>query len=263
MSQDNETRPTTTNAPSPARAGGSSGGRVAALIAGSLVGLLAVGLVIAGGVLLWGNSKKDDAGYVSTSTHRLHTSTYAITTDNLDVNLDAPGWLVNHDRFGHIRIEANSRSAKPVFVGVAPTRDVARYLANTAHSAVTDIDDGPFRSFHVTYRDQDGHRHPAAPIRQRFWAASADGTGAQAMTWKVRDGNWSIVVMNADGSAGVNAGISAGANVPFLAPAGWISLGGGLVLLAAAAGLLVFGSRTPRQTRPDRADTPQSVVAPA
>ena len=235
--------------------------RVAALIAGSLVGLLAVGLVIAGGVLLWGNSKEDDAGYVSTGTHRLHTSTYAISTENID--LDAPGWLVNHDRFGHIRIEANSRSIKPVFVGIAPTRDVSRYLANTAHSAVTDIDYGPFRSFHVTYRVHDGNRHPAAPIQQRFWAAAADGTGAQAVTWKVRDGNWSIVVMNADGSAGVNAGIRAAANVAFLAPAGWVSLGGGLVLLAAAAGLLVLGTRAPRQTRPDRGDSPQPVVAAA
>jgi hypothetical protein len=263
MSQDSGSQPIMTNAPSRSPARGSSAGRAAALVAGSLVGLLALGLVLAGGVLLWGNTKKDDAGYVSTGTHRLHTSTYAIATDNLDVNLDAPGWLVNHDRFGHIRIQATSRTAKPVFVGIAPTHDVSSYLANTAHASVTDINDGPFRSFHVTYRAHDGNRHPAAPLQQHFWAASAHGTGSQAMTWKVRDGDWSVVVMNADGSAGVNAGVSAGANVPFLAPAGWISLGGGLVLLAAASGLLFLGSRTRPRPRPDRADSSHPAVAAA
>ena len=50
------------------------------------------------------------------------------------------------------------------------------------------------------------------------------------MTWKVRDRDWSVVIMNADGSAGVDAGVRAGADVPFLAPAGWMT-GGDLVLL--------------------------------
>ena len=48
------------------------------------------------------------------------------------------------------------------------------------------------------------------------------------MTWKVREGDWSAVIMNADGS--VDAGVRAGADVPFLAPAGWMT-GGDLVLL--------------------------------
>jgi hypothetical protein len=260
MSEDSGTAPMTP--PSPAR-GGPSGGRVVALVAGSLAALLAVGLVVAGGVLLWGNGQKNDAGYLTTSTHRLHTGAYAITTDNLDVDLDAPGWMVDHDRFGHIRVAADSRTAKPVFVGIAPTSDVAGYLARTAHASITDIDDGPLGGFHVSYRGHDGTRHPAAPVEQDFWTASAHGTGSQAMTWKVRDGDWSVVIMNADGSSGVDAGVRAGASVPFLATAGWISLGSGLVLLAIAGGLLVLGTRTPPPTRPDPAGAPQPVVAPA
>ena len=244
--------------PTPER---STGGRIAALVAGSLVGLLAFGLVIAGGALLWGEHHKDRAGYLSTDSHRFHTGTYAIASDNLDVNLDAPGWLVNRDRFGHLRLKVASHTAKPVFVGIAPTRDVSAYLANTAHTSVADLDYGPFSSFRVTYRAHDGNRRPAAPVRQHFWAASAHGTGNQVMTWKVRDGNWSIVVMNADGSSGVNAGISAGADVPFLAAAGWISLGGGLVLLAAAGGLLFLGIRTPPSGGADRAEIRPPVVA--
>jgi hypothetical protein len=81
------------------------------------------------------------------------------------------------------------------------------------------------------------------------------------MTWKVRDGDWSVVVMNADGSAGVDAGVRAGADVPFLGPAGWITLGGGLVLLAGAGGLLYLGIRKPPRTRPERVTEREPVVA--
>jgi hypothetical protein len=234
---------------------------VAALVAGTLVGLVALALLIGGGAMLWGNGQKDADGYISTGTHRLQTATYALATDNLDIDLDGAGWLLEDGRLGHVRVQATSRNDKPVFVGIAPTRAVSRYLAETAHSSVTDVEDGPFSSFHVTYRDHAGTTAPGAPAGQRFWAASAQGTGSQAMTWKVRDGDWSVVIMNADGSAGVDAGVRAGADVPFLAPAGWITLGGGLVLLAGAGGLLYLGLRKPRRPDPEPRTERDQVVA--
>ncbi len=239
----------------------STGGRIAALLAGSLVGVLALGLIIAGGVLLWGNGQKDDAGYVSTGSERLHTSTYAIASDDLDLDLDAPGWLVDRDRFGRIRLEATSQAAKPVFVGIAPTRDVAAYLAGTAHASVADIDSPLLGGVDVGLRAHDGTRRPTAPTEQGFWAASAHGSGTQSMTWEVRDGDWSVVVMNADGSSGVDAAVSAGADVPFLASAAWIALGSGLVLLAMAGGLLVLGLGTPPRGGPERTFGPVAAAA--
>jgi hypothetical protein len=228
----------------------SNAGRTVALVVGSLLALFAVAVLVGGGVLLWGDSRKDDAGYLSTGTHRFHARTYAIASDNLDVNLGAPGWVVNDDRFGRIRLQATSRTGHPIFVGVARTRDVSPYLAGTAYTSVRDVDFGPFQSFHVKYRDHGGTGQPAAPAQEGFWVASAHGTGRQTTEWKVRDGNWSIVVMNADGSPGVDAGVRAGANVPFLAPAGWVTLGVGLVLLAVAAGLIVLGARRPSSRPP-------------
>ena len=52
--------------------------------------------------------------------------------------------------------------------------------------------------------------------------------------------------MNADGSPGVDAGISAGAKIPFLSELGWSAIGTGAVFVIAAAGLLVLGIRRPR-----------------
>jgi hypothetical protein len=221
----------------------STAGRIASLVAATVAGLIAIGLLAAGGLSLWGDSEKDRDGYLSTAGDRFETRSYAVASDDLDVDLDAPGWMVNSDRFGKIRLKATSNTGKPVFVGVAPTREVSSYLRRSAHATVTDLDSSPFRA---TYRDHGGDRRPAPPAEQSFWAASAHGAGTQTTTWKVRDGSWSIVVMNADGSRGVDVGVSAGASVPFLAPLGWGLVGVGLVLLVVAGGLGYLGLRPSR-----------------
>jgi len=76
----------------------------------------------------------------------------------------------------------------------------------------------------------------------------------------VDDGDWSVVVMNADGSRGVAADVSAGAKLPFLDEVGWSAIGGGSALLIGAAALIVLGVRSPRN-RPPHA--PVGGVAPA
>jgi len=41
-------------------------------------------------------------------------------------------------------------------------------------------------------------------------------TVRKTLTWKVRAGDWSVVLMNADGSRGVTADIDLGAKLSFL-----------------------------------------------
>jgi hypothetical protein len=226
----------------------STGARIVALVAAGVIGLLSLGLLAVAGVSLWADGHKDDAGYLATGSDRFATSTYALATDNLDIDGQAPGWLVNSDRYGKVRLKVDSRADKPVFVGIAPTSEVSRYLRHSAHAAVTDVSYSPFRAH---YRAHAGAQQPAPPAGQRFWAASAEGSGPQTLTWDVKHGSWSIVVMNADGSRGVDAGVSAGANVPILPAVGWTALGGGLVLLLAAGGLVFLAVRTPRSRSSD------------
>lgn len=214
--------------------------RVVSLIAASVAGLLSIGLLAAGGLVLWGNGERDSDGYISTNNDRYETRSFAVASEDLDVDLDVPGWTVGSDSFGKIRLKATSNTDKPVFVGIAPTREVSAYLRGSAHATVTDLDYLPFRA---RYRDHAGDRHPEPPTEQTFWAASAHGAGTPTATWKIQDGSWSIVVMNADGSRGVDAGVSAGASVPFIAPLGWTLIGGGLFLLVAAAGVGYLGFR--------------------
>jgi hypothetical protein len=218
--------------------------RIAATIAASLAALLSLGLLVAGGVLLWGESKKDEQGYLTTRTERFSTDTYALSTGNLDLDLDGLDTVLDQDTYGKIRLKVDSAADTPVFVGIARTPDVTRYLRGTSHALVSDVS---YPDFDADYDARPGAERPAAPATQDFWAASANGRGPQTLTWDVEDGNWSIVVMNADTSRGVDARISAGAEAPLLAPLGWGMTIGGLLLLAFAAGAAVVAVRVERR----------------
>jgi hypothetical protein len=231
-------------APAPAPKRPASAGRVGALIGGGLAAFVAVVLIAAGGFGLWAQGEKDADGYLTTATHNFSTKTFALTTDNLDVNLGAPDWVSTPDSFGKVRLHAESREGKRVFVGIARTSDVQRYLGRTAHATVTDIDTSPF---HSTISTTAGGRPAGQPWEQTFWSASSYGMGRRELTWKVHEGDWSVVVMNADGSRGVNADVSAGAELSFLPALGWSLLGGGIVFLLTAGGLVYLGTRSRRE----------------
>ena len=209
--------------------------RIVTLVAAGLIGLFSLGLLAGGAALLWGESQKDEQGYLSTSRERFATNGYALTTESLDVDAT---WLLGRDRYGEIRIEASAR--EPVFVGIARGRDVAAYLRGVNHDVVSDISFDPFRA---DYREQPGDTEPERPAERAIWAASASGAGSQAVTWEVEEGDWSVVVMNADGSRGVDAEVRAGADLPLLASLGWGAVISGLVALVIAATLAVVGSR--------------------
>jgi hypothetical protein len=235
-----------------------SGARIAAIVAGGLAALAAVAMLAAGAALLWGDAQKDDRGYLATDSEQFSTSTHALVSEDLDVDLDGAGWIMDRDDYGNVRLEVTSRTDEPVFVGIAPTRDVSAYLRQTSHTLVTDVSYSPFEATYADLAERDGRTRPAPPAGERFWTASSHGTGPQTVTWDVDDGNWSIVVMNADGSRGVDAGISAGAKVPFLTALAWSTLGGGLLLLTIAAILVFLGVRRPgsRPAAPAPAATP-------
>jgi hypothetical protein len=227
--------------------------RVLSVTGSAVVGLAALVLLAVGALSLWGNGQKDRDGYISTDRERVATTSYALATDDLDIDGGGPSWMLDSGDYGKVRLSAESRDGKPVFVGVAHTSDVERYLGGTAHATVTDFDTSPFK---VEKDEHPGGRAPVPPAESSIWAASTHGTGTQRLDWDVADGNWSVVVMNADGSRGVDTTVRAGAKLGFLQPLGWGSIGGGLLLLVAAGGLLYLGVRPPRVPPAQPAVTP-------
>src|SRR5690242_18122412 len=164
-------------------------------VAASLIAILALLFMATGGAGLWARASSDH-GYISSGTHRYATSGRAIVSGSLDVD-GVPDWLVSH-----VRISAASEDSRPLFVGVARQADVDRYLAGVSRSTVEDVNFDPFRA---TYSTSRGSAVPAAPEAQTFWAESKVGTGKQTVSWRIRNGNWRVVVMNADGSPRVVA----------------------------------------------------------
>jgi hypothetical protein len=225
----------------------STGGRIGLIVTGAVAGVLAFGALALGAGALWADGEKNDRGYLATDSERFAAGTRAMATDNLDVDLDGVDWLVDSGDFGKVQLEVASEGDEPVFVGIARTEDITSYLRGVDHTLVTDVDADPFEA---SYQRESGSRRPAAPAEQSFWAASTQGRGTQTLDWRVDDGNWSVVVMNADGSRGVAADVSAGAKLPFLDELGWSALGGGGALLIGALSLIVLGARPPRNRPP-------------
>lgn len=212
-------------------------GKIALITTGVVAALLAAAL-LSGAVWLF-NANTDPGGYVVSDENRVATAGYAYASKDLDVDGDFD-WLYD----GGPKLRVSAESEKPLFVGIARSDEVERYLNGVAYEEVTGLD---LEHFALTTERQTGVTEPAAPAGQTFWAASVQGAGLQTLEWDGGYGQWSVVIMNADASPGVDAGVSFGAHIPHLT---WIGIGGaigGALLALAAAGLIVLGVRlTPR-----------------
>jgi len=212
-----------------ARSSGWTAGRIAALVIGMLLALLALVLLGAGGTGVWADRTQRDAGYVTTSVHDFSTSGAAIVTERTELGSAGVGWLYSPGLLGKVRIRAiPSASAKPLFVGIGPSAHVDSYLGRVRHTVVSDF-------WTDKVEQVAGRTAVAAPAKQGFWAASDAGRGARTLVWKPRDGSWTVVVMNADGRPGLYVGTELGARFPVVL---WVSLG----VLAAGAFFLAGGT---------------------
>jgi hypothetical protein len=203
----------------------------AALACAAVTGVVAFVLFLAGGALLWANGHYKDAdGYWSTGTARFETGSRALTTRDA---------RLAHGRYGTIRLTARG-SDKPLFVGIARTKDVDAYLRGVPFERVRKVE---FTPFHAPQEAVAGSRTPAPPAQAGIWAAS----GREALSWPVEGGDWSVVVMNADGSAGVSAEVAAGAKVPALYTLAWALLALALGFVVATALLTLAGTPPTRR----------------
>jgi len=210
-------------------------GRVIAVVAGSVLLLVSLGLIAGGGALAVASAQRDADGYLVTDGVTISTSGHAITSETITIETDAgvevPGRLI-----GDTKLVVTSAEEGPVFVGVAPSADVAAYLADVRHSTIDGFDGNT-----PTYDAVDGGSPASLPADAGFWTASTSGTGPQTLTWDVESGDWTFVVMNADGQAPVTAVAAIGATLPMLGAAIGVLLGVGGVLLLVSLALLIGG----------------------
>jgi Domain of unknown function (DUF4389) len=219
--------------------GGWGAGRVALVVVGSLLALFSTGPLITGAALGGADRFARDGAYLTSGDATFATAGAAVTTDSLLLEGSDADWALSRV-LGSVRVRVTPQdTADRVFVGIAPTGDVTRYLAGTAYATVRTIENG-----RTTYTETLGTGTPAAPAGQSFWVASATGPGQQSLTWDATSGDWTLVVLNADGSPGVAVRADVAATAPAL---GAVALGLivlGLVGLGAGVVLLVVGVRS-------------------
>ena len=222
---------------------GWTAGPLLALIIGCLVALTSLGGLVGGGLALWADTTQRDQGFVTTPVGELDTDAYAVISEGIEIHADeGPDWVLPRAILGDARVRVTGDT--PIFVGIAPTSDVERYLRGVSYAMVSDL------GIH------DGHNLPARvggapqaePSAQDFWVASSAGKGTQSIRWAVSNGEWSVVVMNPDSSRGLAFEGDVGAEVPVLREiAIGLLIGGGVLLLVAVA---LIGGSIARADRP-------------
>lgn len=192
---------------------------------GSVVALAGGGVLAAAG---------DDGTIGSGGKHEISTPTAALvsSTATIEDTRDIASAL-GQPRIG---IDADAKQGgSDVFVGIARAADVDRYLAGAEIDRVTDVEVAPFE---LAKRREGRGAVTQGPASQDFWVAQSSGRHAQ-VDWKVKDGDYRAVVMNADASRGVAADSHFEAGIPYLSTmalaamlAGILTLAGGIVLIA-------------------------------
>jgi hypothetical protein len=217
---------------------GWTAGRVAGVVVAVLLLLTGAGAATGGGGLLWlDTARRDSAGYVTTNSERFTDPGYALRFDVDQVVHDNAGWL-DTNWLGQVRVRAAGAASTPLFIGIARTDDVARYLDAVPHGRFDWRQGGRFGVMMMT-----ANRPPAVPAAENFWLVSTSGATDPSLTWEPRPGQWSLVVMNSDARPGVRADLDAGATVPALRPVAITALSGGAVLLVGGALLLALTLR--------------------
>jgi hypothetical protein len=190
---------------------GWTAGRVVALVLGSLLVVGAVGATGAAVTLVAADQlARDDDGFLTSPRERLTTDGFAITSEDAHLQTDETLERLPDAVIGDVRLSAEGADGTEVFVGIGSAADVRAYLAGVQHDTLVEVRDGD-----PVYRSTSGEAPEAPPTEQTFWVAEATGT-EPALTWAPAEGDWSAVVMNADGSAAIDVNVSAGAEVPVL-----------------------------------------------
>src|SRR3954465_905643 len=135
------------------------------LVIGILLALVGFPLLLGGLGLGWAMStQRDDDGFFSTPTEQLSTQTVALSSEVVNLGKAGPDdWLADH-HLATVRLSARSEGARAVFIGIAPSADVARYLGSASYDEISDLRSDPF-DYSLTRRGIGGDLSTPPPDR--------------------------------------------------------------------------------------------------
>lgn len=231
--------------------------KIVAIVVGGLLALIGLGLALGGGAILaiFGSDGTFESGSQS-----LSTPTTALVSSV--ANIDGTGEVADVVGNPEVRLSVTARSpGERLFLGVGRASDVERYLARSPIEEVSDIEVDPFEL--SDRRVRPGSELPAPPASQRFWVTQASGRGAAKLRWKVEDGDYRLVLMNASGRRDVQADGTVAVEIPHLPTVGWVLLGVGVLLLVGGvAAIILAGVSLARRPSPPGAGAPRPEATP-
>jgi hypothetical protein len=215
-------------------------GRIVLLVLGVILVLTSVGLLIGGGVLMaLENTFKDSDGFYSTNKIEVNSKAAAIVSVPADINING-GWFRTHN-LATVKVEAtNIDPDKAVFIGIARTSAIDRYLDGISYAEANDYS---YNGDTLRLHTHSGDASAPVPTSQTIWSASVNGTGTQTLEWDITSGHYTIVLMNADGTSPIDADVRLGVKIPFVLNAVGVGLlVGGIILLVGGGVMIFFGA---------------------
>ncbi len=224
-------------------------------VVGGVALVVGLAVCVATVVIVVAVVERDDDGFVVAEVPTVDRDVPAVSTGSLDLGRHVP-WVLTSGWFGDTTVRVTARSPRgEVFMGIGPSDDVSRYLENVGHDVVSDLSTDPLE---VTYERRDGGPPTTPPGVESFWVARSDTGESPSLSWDLEAGDWSAVLMNADGSSPLRADLRVGARVPTATAAALALIGAvddrpprGVLLVIVGAALLWWGRRRrPDPTRP-------------
>lgn len=220
-------------------------GRKIAAIAVGVLGLL-IGVALVSGATTMLSVDRDADGFYLSDEYTFAQPSYAIASEDIENLTDAPAWLMDWITDPvDLRITGATVDDAMLFLGVGPSGSVQQYLSGVAYHEVTDLSFDNRAIADVTYVPHDGDAPGSVPGAETFWSAWTQGPGTQVLDWDIESGSWTVVVMNADATSGVEADLAIGARISNITAISWIAMAIG-VLFVLGFGYLTFrGFRRP------------------
>ena len=215
--------------------------RIVLIILGAILALLGFAC---GSASVAAYRSVDSDGYVE-GNGRMTTNTAALVTDTatfekVDDNAATKGGSVK------LRIAAERADGGPVFVAIGRDEAVTNALSSGSSAVVRDLEFGPFDYSSVAQ----GGTRPVPPPDPAAFAVSSSGTGRQEVVWTVQAGSWRAIILNADGSPGVDVKASFAVRFPYLRGFAIAGMVIGVVLLVVGILLIIFQARRRRAPAP-------------
>jgi len=198
--------------------------------------LILLGLAVsAGGAVMLSMFGSDQS--VSTPAATVKATGAALLIENIRIdasNLPIPSTV------GTLHLSAHSPTGRSLFLGSAAASDVDTFLTGAPYDVVVDLTSGGV----VRTRQVPGSQTPPPPNSQSIWHEQSSGPRASIPT--VTGNHDTSVVMNEDGTAGIEANIVVSLDVPGIWRAGWIAVGlGALSILL--GGVAIWRSTVARK----------------